>query len=874
MPDDLLPGGNPYVGPRTFTRAEGSRFFGREREARELLSLVISQRLVLFYAQSGAGKSSLLNTRLAPQLEAAGFVVLPTGRVGGAAPPGTGQVANAYLFSLLLSLDQDGGDPARLARLDLADFLAHLTSDDGQSWRYDSAAGTAAAGDAAAYVIPNTVLIIDQFEEIFTTHADRWPERATFFSQLDRALQADPHLWVVLTLREDYVAALDPYAPLMTDKLRARYYMERMGVDAALDAIRRPADLGGRPFAPGVAEKLVDDLRQVRVPGQEKAVPGQYVEPVQLQVVCFQMWERLEKAGVGGQGLGSGDWGLGVGDQRENEDGQAFAGTKAGDKLIITEGDLGAAGDVNQALEQFYAETLGAVLGEPGVEAAGVSERALRTWFDRELLTEGGIRSTVLRNEATGRTGSLPNAAVDALARRFLLRSELRGGGTWVELVHDRFVEPIRTSNAAWFPAHLSTLQRQADLWHSQGRPDGLLLRGDALVDAETWATRQAAGLERHEQEFLAACQAERATAERERRDARRIRILAAVAVGVAVLAVVALVFAIRQTGLANQQLAQLAVAQLLQQARDLKAQGDVEGAIAALENAAARDPSLKEGLENEVADVRRQVATGMVQKGEQLAATGNYTAAFANFEAALALEPPSDTPLYVKIPAGPFRMGSDDTDELAEDDEKPPHSVDLAEYWIGRTEVSNAQYARCVAAGACEPPNNRRWDNPQFARHPVTNVDWSQAQAYAEWVGGRLPTEAEWEKACRGTDGRIYPWGSEPPDPKRLNYWESGLGTWTDVGSYPSYPPGERGLYDMAGNVWEWTADWYEGEYYANSPPENPTGPASGDTRTLRGGSWYHYESNVRCANRDYYFPRYEGVDLGFRVVLASPGF
>ena len=120
------------VGPRTFMREDRDHFFGREREARELFSLVISQRLVLFYAQSGAGKSSLLNTRLAPSLEEAGFAVLPVARVGGELPPGISAVDNIYAFNLMLRLDQLGRDPCRLATLRLVDFLARLTSDDGE----------------------------------------------------------------------------------------------------------------------------------------------------------------------------------------------------------------------------------------------------------------------------------------------------------------------------------------------------------------------------------------------------------------------------------------------------------------------------------------------------------------------------------------------------------------------------------------------------------------------------------------------------------------------------------------------------------------------------------------------------------------------
>ncbi len=294
---------NPYVGPRTFERKDAQRFFGRETEARDLLALVGSQRLVLFYAQSGAGKSSLINTRLAPQLEARGLYVLPVGRVGGELPAGVTAVENIYLFNLMLSLDQGrdgrGGDPARLVGLTLGEFLHGLTSDDGQTWYYDPAVAADAGADAGAdddYTAANTVLIVDQFEEIITTHADRWPERAGFFQQLDAAMQADPRLRVVLSLREDYVAALDPYAQHLADKLRARFYMERMGVEAALLAVQQPAADAGRPFAPGVAAQLVDDLRKVRVPGQAEPQVGQYVEPVQLQVVCYQLWENLHHA--------------------------------------------------------------------------------------------------------------------------------------------------------------------------------------------------------------------------------------------------------------------------------------------------------------------------------------------------------------------------------------------------------------------------------------------------------------------------------------------------------------------------------------------------------------------------------------------------
>lgn len=537
-----IPITNPYVGPRSFSYEQRRLFFGREREARDLLSRLLSARLLLFYAQSGAGKTSLLNARLIPQLqEEKGFVVLPVVRVSGNLPEGVAQVDNIYIFNLMVGIDE-GENPARLAQVTLSDFLARLTrrtivnstGEAHKGWVYDADLQLPAAPQSAG--ARRYALVIDQFEEIITAHPDRWREREAFFRQLDQAMQDDPNLWVVLALREDYVASLDPYAPFMTDRLRARFYMERMGVESALDAVRKPAEVGGRPFAPGVAETLVDDLRQIRVAGQADAVPGQYVEPVQLQVVCYQLWERL------------------TGDRRQVTDAESSGAAPEVGAGFITEADLAAAGDVDQALAEFYVNTLAAVLADPDVQAAGVTERSLRTWFDKELITVTGIRSIVLRNEGSGRTGSLPNAAVDALGKRFLLRTELRGGGAWVELVHDRFVEPIRASNEVWFAEHLSTLQRAAALWQDSGRAAGLLLADAALDGAVVWAGTHA--LLPYEQEFLAASLAARTAAEKERKQAARIRILAVIAGAVAVVAIVLAFFAWTSTQRADEQAA------------------------------------------------------------------------------------------------------------------------------------------------------------------------------------------------------------------------------------------------------------------------------------------------------------------------------
>jgi hypothetical protein len=438
---------NPYVGPRSFTRREKDRFFGREQEARELRALILSERLVLFYAQSGAGKSSLINARLIPQLQAAGSAVLPVGRVGGELPAGVNQVENIFIFNLLLSLNQGDIPPQRFSQMHLNHFLERLTSLDGEHYYYDDSPDLAESADEP----PRHVLIIDQFEELLTNHPGHWPEQAGFFRQLNQAMLDDPQLWVVLSLREDYMAAMEPYAPLLYNKMRARFYMQRMSYGAALEAIVNPAKQWGRPYAPGVAESLVDNLRQIRVQnsqgsGQAETKLGQFVEPVQLQVVCYQLWANLKDRST----------------------------------ASITAQDLQELGNVDIALAQFYEQGLAEVIHQ-----TNVSEIDIRTWFETQLITESGTRGAVYRGAE--QTGGLSNRVVDLLVQKFLVRAEVRGGGGWYELAHDRFVEPILQANQAW--RLKQPLLQLAQAWLEAERNPSRLLEGQSLKEtlASNW---------------------------------------------------------------------------------------------------------------------------------------------------------------------------------------------------------------------------------------------------------------------------------------------------------------------------------------------------------------------------------------------------
>jgi len=232
-----------------------------------------------------------------------------------------------------------------------------------------------------------------------------------------------------------------------------------------------------------------------------------------------------------------------------------------------------------------------------------------------------------------------------------------------------------------------------------------------------------------------------------------------------------------------------------------------------------------------------------------------------------------------VYIPAGEFSMGCDvnhNDGDLCYTDQQPLHTVYLDAYKIDKYEVTNAQYALCVTAGVCsEPAFTNSYSHPSYygsltyANYPVIYVSWSDAAQYCAWVDKRLPTEAEWEKAARGTSVQTYPWGDTTASCLLAN------GEWciddtTLVGAYPD-GASPYGVFDMSGNVWEWVSDWYLASYYSTSPYENPTGPDTGSYKVIRGGSWDNDFETLRVAYRDYFHPDFTGNNFGFRCASSE---
>ncbi|MCA9178966.1 MAG: hypothetical protein KDB14_31095 [Planctomycetales bacterium] len=409
----------PYPGPSPFQERDAYRFFGRETKAAEIVSRVISNRVVLVHAPSGAGKTSLLNTRVVPQLKEAGCRVLPPTRFRG--PKLSAQIDNPFMYQALTAWDPTSNAcPNRT----LSEFLAERFPDEDE--------------------FEPIVAIFDQFEELFTFYGEAWRKRKDLFCQFRDALDRNRSLRLLLLIREDFTAKLARFAPVLPDRLSIRIELDRLGEQPALDAICGPLERTKRRFAPGVAESLVQTL--MRVEDQEES-DSEFVEPVQLQVVCHKLWEDL--------------------DERE----------RAGEEILeITRDALGDATSLTKALGEYYDKCLASA-----IVGTSVSEGRLRTWFDNYLITPSHTKGVVLQEGEM--VGDLPVEIAKSLESHYLLRSEPRGGHRLFELSHDRFVSAILDSNAKF--------QRQ--LVEQAGKKYQKLLAKSAAWEAERGSAGQRA---------------------------------------------------------------------------------------------------------------------------------------------------------------------------------------------------------------------------------------------------------------------------------------------------------------------------------------------------------------------------------------------
>jgi len=469
---------NPFVGPKALT--EEDTLFGRSVELKTLHSLLIADRIVLLYSPSGAGKTSLLHAGLKRLLVQDGFVVRPTIRATHEAPPSVSErsARNRYLLSTLLSLEAGRSqelDAATLGEISLGQYLTSTRT-------------TSPADDPEC-------LLFDQFEELFTVDPIDVDEKEAFIEAVGRALR-DPGRWAVFSMREEFVAHLDPYLKLIPTKLRSRFRLDLLRPEPALQAIQGPAQEAGVEFSAEAANLVVDDLRTVRVQRGTAAVSekGPTVEPVQLQVVCHRLWTRV------------------------------------GDVSRVEPEHVRELGDVDNALRDFYDDVIRDV-----AEQAGVSERAIRAWISDELVTEQNYRAQTQR----GPTEDTQGRVLPALENGHLVRADHRRTTVWYELAHDRLVDPIKSSNTEWLEEHLSVLQRGARLWDAQRRDDRVLLVGAQLEAADAWAARNPNELGDTERDFLEASHKEEERLIREQRSARRTRRLAIVATILLVLALV-----------------------------------------------------------------------------------------------------------------------------------------------------------------------------------------------------------------------------------------------------------------------------------------------------------------------------------------------
>lgn len=406
---------NPFIGPHPLQK--NSPIFGRDREITELRHLLIAERIVLLYSPSGAGKSSLVNAGLIEELKTIFDIWEPT-RVNTQPPPEV--TTNRYVWSAISGWKKPGPET------NLRDFVAANTT------------------------TQNPLLVFDQFEEILRTNPTDTEGQKEFFRQLSDLL-ANPTIWALVVIREDFLAPLLPHFATLPTRLRARYRLDLLTTTQAETAMRSLAAQGepSRTFQPDALAELTAKLSTTIVQsltGRKEVVSGAYIEPMQLQVVCHRLWEGMDQ-----------------------------------DDMVVDLVDVQKHADVVTALAAYYNDATARIASRHHTP-----ERAIRDWFSRNLITRDETRGQVQKGETE--TEGLPTAVVEEFVATYIVRVEERRTTRWYELSHDSLVRPVITANSHWRDTHLTPAQKAADTWHENGKPDGLLLTGETLAAAQSWS--------------------------------------------------------------------------------------------------------------------------------------------------------------------------------------------------------------------------------------------------------------------------------------------------------------------------------------------------------------------------------------------------
>lgn len=744
-----------YKGTAPFQPTDVDRhtFFGREREARSLLSLVLAERLVVLFGKSGMGKSSLINAGLVQPLLDRGYFPMTVRLADSARGPVGGVLDGVRAAARAAQVDIQGGDESDLERF----FRTAEFWSPGED-------------------LLQPVLILDQFEELFTLHAPA--PRKAFIAQLaglvrgsgtlSRAAVVEPseapsldsgpsRLRILLALREDYLADLEELARDIPGILQHRFRIGALTAEKAREAIIKPAllvdpslETASFTYSEGALGRILAFLASRR--HGDRTVQGDDVEPAQLQLVC-QYVEKLV--------------------------GARPASANPGVPLEVTEADLRDESQLRRVLEDFYDRTLASI-------ASPRQRRRARNLCEWDLISAGGRRLTEAEEEIGKRRG-VSTDTLRLLVDARLLRPEPRLGGVFYELSHDTLVAPILRSR---------TRRTARKTWGTAG--------AGALVIAMVALWWVGGG--------------------------HQARIQAQAGLAMSLL----------ETPLPDkndphvfQKLLEARLDEIEERLNDGVGNRAGYGALLyAIEEVVLRYPQYPDVLE-QAARLRGDVLRDLHKQ--------------------FRLKPPDakDTLANrrILIPGDTFWMGN--AGRRGDRVDRPRRQVSLPPFLIQEHEVTNAEYRRF------DPSHDRLGSGAL----PVVNVTWYEAMAYAAWLGGSLPTEAQWEFAARGPEGRTYPWGEEEPTCDRANLGGCGAGL---LSINPARENGKTasGVYDLAGNVSEWSWDMFG--QYTDASERDPLGPQTGSQeRLILGDSWRTKPGERRSMHQGI------GYDfVGFRVV------